>query len=36
MGNEIVGSTPEAFGETIVAEVAKWQKLVRERDLKFD
>jgi tripartite-type tricarboxylate transporter receptor subunit TctC len=36
MGNEVVGSTPEAFGQQIAAEVAKWQKLVRERDLKFD
>jgi tripartite-type tricarboxylate transporter receptor subunit TctC len=36
MGNEIVGNTPEQFGEQIAAEVAKWQKLVRDRDLKFD
>ena len=35
-GNEVVGSTPEAFGQAVAAEVAKWQKLVRERGLKFD
>ena len=36
MGNEIIGSTPEAFAEAVSAEVAKWQKLVRERGMKFD
>lgn len=36
MGNEVVGNTPEQFSEQIVAEVAKWQKLTRERGLKFD
>ncbi|HEV8260199.1 MAG TPA: tripartite tricarboxylate transporter substrate binding protein [Burkholderiales bacterium] len=33
MGNEIVGSTPEAFAETVAAEVRKWQKLAH---LKFN
>ena len=36
MGNEIVGNTPEQFSQQITAEVAQWQKLVRERGLKFD
>jgi hypothetical protein len=36
MGNEIVGNTPEQFGEQIATEVAKWLKLARDRDLKFD
>jgi tripartite-type tricarboxylate transporter receptor subunit TctC len=36
MGNEIVGNTPEQFSRQITAEVAQWQKLVRERGLKFD
>ncbi len=36
MGNEVVGNTPEQFSTQIVAEVAKWQKLVRERGLKFE
>ena len=36
MGSELVGNTPEQFGEQIVAEVAKWQKLVRDRGLRFE
>ncbi len=36
MGNEVVGNTPDQFAEQIAAEVNKWQKLARERDLKFD
>jgi tripartite-type tricarboxylate transporter receptor subunit TctC len=35
-GNEVVGSSPEALGQAVAAEVAKWQKLVRDRGMKFD
>jgi tripartite-type tricarboxylate transporter receptor subunit TctC len=30
-----VGSTPEAFGVHIQAEIAKWRKLVKEANLKL-
>jgi len=36
LGTEIVGGTPEALGETVVREVQKWSKLVKDRNLKFD
>jgi tripartite-type tricarboxylate transporter receptor subunit TctC len=36
LGTEIAGGTPEALGETIRAEVAKWSKLVKDRNLKFE
>ena len=35
-GSEIVGSTSQAFGAHIKAEVEKWQKLVKAANLKFD
>jgi tripartite-type tricarboxylate transporter receptor subunit TctC len=35
-GSEIVGSTSPEFGAYIKAEVAKWQKLVKSANLKFD
>ncbi len=36
MGNEIGGGSPEALGEAVSQEVAKWQRLVRERNLLFE
>jgi len=36
LGTEIVGGTPEALGATITREVAKWSKLVKDRNLKFE
>ena len=36
LGTEIAGGTPEALAETIRAEVAKWSKLVKDRNLKFE
>ena len=36
LGTEIAGGTPEALGETIRNEVAKWSKLVKDRNLKFE
>ncbi len=36
LGTEIAGGTPEALGATVAREVAKWAKLVRDRNLKFD
>ncbi len=36
LGNEIVGNTPEQFALQIADEVARWQKLARDRRLKFD
>ncbi len=36
MGNEIVGNSPEQFALQIEDEVARWQKLARDRGLKFD
>ncbi len=36
MGNEIAGGPPEALGEAVSQEVAKWQRLVRERNLVFE
>ncbi|MFN0301136.1 MAG: Bug family tripartite tricarboxylate transporter substrate binding protein [Burkholderiales bacterium] len=36
MGNEIAGGPSEALGEAVSQEVAKWQRLVRERNLVFD
>jgi tripartite-type tricarboxylate transporter receptor subunit TctC len=35
-GIEAVGSTPEAFGEEIKADIAKWSKLIRERGIKAE
>jgi tripartite-type tricarboxylate transporter receptor subunit TctC len=36
MGNEIAGGPPEALGEAVSQEVAKWQRLVRERNRVFE
>ena len=36
LGTEIAGGTPEALEGTIQKEVAKWSKLVKDRNLKFD
>lgn len=36
MGNEIAGGPPEALAEAVSQEVAKWQRLVRERNLVFE
>ena len=36
LGNEVIGSTPEAFAKAVADEVAKWQKLVREKSMQFD
>ncbi len=36
MGNEIAGGPPEALGEAVSQEVAKWRRLVREQNLMFD
>lgn len=33
---EIVGGTPEQFGEFIRSEVAKWAKVVKEAGIKAD
>jgi tripartite-type tricarboxylate transporter receptor subunit TctC len=36
LGTEIVGGTPEQLATAVEAEVQKWAKLVKERNLKFD
>ena len=33
---EIVGGSPEQLAEEVAREIGKWQRLVRERNLKFD
>ncbi|MEO7405368.1 MAG: tripartite tricarboxylate transporter substrate binding protein [Burkholderiales bacterium] len=35
-GTEVAGGTPQELARAVEAEVAKWAKLVRERNLKFD
>jgi tripartite-type tricarboxylate transporter receptor subunit TctC len=35
-GYEVVGSTPEEFGEFIRAESARWERLIRERNITID
>lgn len=30
------GGSPEQLGQAVAAEVAKWTRLVRERNLRFD
>jgi tripartite-type tricarboxylate transporter receptor subunit TctC len=35
-GLEIVGSTPEHFGEFIKSEITKWGKVVRDSGAKVD
>lgn len=36
LGTEIVGGTPEQLATAVQAEVQKWSKLVKDRNLKFD
>lgn len=36
VGAEPGGGTPELLGQTVANEVAKWTKLVRDRNLRFD
>ncbi|MGE0799050.1 MAG: Bug family tripartite tricarboxylate transporter substrate binding protein [Lautropia sp.] len=36
IGQEPIGSGPQALGERVQDEVARWRKLVSERQLKFD
>ena len=36
LGAEPIGSTPEAFAATLAAENAKWEKLIRERNIRAD
>ena len=36
LGTEIVGGTPEQLASAVQAEVDKWSKLVKDRNLKFD
>ncbi|HEU5177207.1 MAG TPA: tripartite tricarboxylate transporter substrate binding protein [Burkholderiales bacterium] len=36
IGIEIAGGTPEALAATIAADVQKWAKLVKDRNLKFE
>ena len=36
LGTEIAGGTPEALRQTVEREVAKWSRLVKERNLSFD
>lgn len=33
---EVAGGTPEELGRLVAAEVAKWRKLIQDRNLKFD
>jgi tripartite-type tricarboxylate transporter receptor subunit TctC len=35
-GSEAVGNTPEQFGAHIKSEVAKWQKVIKEADIRVD
>lgn len=35
-GSEIVGSSPEMFGEWLKAETTKWSKVIRERNITLD
>lgn len=35
-GAEPGGGSPEQRGQAVAAEVAKWTRLVRERNLRFD
>ncbi len=35
-GAEPAGGSPEQLGQAVAAEVAKWTRLVRERNLRFD
>jgi tripartite-type tricarboxylate transporter receptor subunit TctC len=35
-GYEVVGGSPEELADEVVREIAKWQRVVRERNLKFE
>ena len=35
-GSDPGGGSPEQLGQAVAAEVAKWTRLVRERNLRFD
>ena len=35
LGTEIAGGTPEELGEIVRREVARWTKVVKDSDLKF-
>jgi tripartite-type tricarboxylate transporter receptor subunit TctC len=35
LGTEIAGGTPEALGEIVRREVAKWTQVVKDSNLKF-
>ncbi len=36
LGAEMIGSTPETFAASLVAESAKWEKLIREKNIQPD
>lgn len=36
LGAEVIGSTPEAFATTLATESAKWEKLIRSRNIRAD
>lgn len=36
IGAEVVGSTPEAFAQTLAAERTVWERVVRERNIRAD
>jgi tripartite-type tricarboxylate transporter receptor subunit TctC len=36
LGAEVIGSSPQAFAASLVAESAKWEKLIRERHIRPD
>ena len=36
LGYEVVGGTPEEFGELIRSESAKWERIIRERGITID
>jgi tripartite-type tricarboxylate transporter receptor subunit TctC len=35
-GGEPVGSTPEAFGRHLAAEIIRWRKVVKDADIKVE
>jgi tripartite-type tricarboxylate transporter receptor subunit TctC len=36
IGAEVIGNTPEAFAAALAAESAKWERIVRERNIRAD
>lgn len=36
IGAEVIGNTPEAFASALAAESAKWERIVRERNIRAD